>query len=181
MLVKSLKCIRNYENIFLKFITRNNAGFQPVTLLKAELLNPFHATTFSLWPQKIKEDLWFSDIFRGTQKETKGMIQANEHYSRKILRSLAQILNLRCCTIVFHVDVLVFAEDVIFTHICKSACFEKVTFEQIPRWCTRFLIHSSCTGILENGSKYDSLLVISDKIAWGIKLYFFPDKLFLAT
>ena len=66
---------------------------------------------------------------------------------------------------VFHVDVPVFAEDVVSRTFAKVLFFEKVTFGQISEWCTQFLIHFSRTSVLEKGSKYDSLLVISDKIA----------------
>ena len=34
------------------------------------LTNPFHATSLFLYPMKTSETLWFSNVFRGVQRET---------------------------------------------------------------------------------------------------------------
>ena len=34
------------------------------------LTNPFHATSLILYPMKTSETLWFSNVFRGVQRET---------------------------------------------------------------------------------------------------------------
>ena len=47
------------------------------------LFNPFHATGLFLYPLKIWENLWFSDIFRGYRKRTvawNGLSKKNKPY-----------------------------------------------------------------------------------------------------
>ena len=38
------------------------------------VLTPFHAAGLFLYPLKTSQNLWFSDVFRGAQKENSGMI-----------------------------------------------------------------------------------------------------------
>ena len=39
-----------------------------IILVLLNSFNPFHVTGFFLYPMKILESLWFSDVLRGTKK-----------------------------------------------------------------------------------------------------------------
>ena len=70
--LKTLRCSR----FFAKRITETN-GCKPSAIFvkqnptsEKELFNPFHATSLFLYPLTTSEHLWFSDVFRGIEKNS---------------------------------------------------------------------------------------------------------------
>ena len=42
-------------------------------------MNPVQATGFFPYPMKTSQNHWFSNVFRGVEKKTSGMIWVNQH------------------------------------------------------------------------------------------------------
>ena len=49
-------------------LTKADRAFSKVDVLRYHVLNPFHDTGLFLYPLRILENLWFSDVFRGNRK-----------------------------------------------------------------------------------------------------------------